>query len=165
MKIPPHLMTVEEPEADLPLPTPSQERWKVFLVEDDHDDANLALRILKQSPRIFKVICVPDGASLFEQLNIHNCYQGSEVKERGLILLDINMPGMDGLSLLEQLRSNPFTNHLPIIMITGDREEKKLHKSYMLNANAYISKPFSEEHLENIHAVFDKGSGWDESSH
>ena len=165
IKAPPPIIMGQEPEADLPVPTPSQELWKVFLVDDDEDDTRLALRILKQSPRIAKIICVANGTSLFEQLNDHNFYQDGPVKERGVILLDIHMPGLDGISLLEQLRSNPFTSAIPVIMVTGDRAERKLHTSYMLNANAYISKPFSEDHLDNIHAVFDKGQGWDQSSH
>ncbi len=165
-KLPPTMIeTPPELQADLPRPSAQREEWTVFLVEDDHDDVQLALRILKQSPRIHKIVCVQDGISLFSELENNHFYNDEPVRRRGVILLDIHMPGIDGIQLLEQIRSNPFTESLPIVMITGDSEQRKVHKSYMLNANAFISKPFTEEHLENIHAVFDSGSGWNESSH
>lgn len=165
-KMPPDMMTPsEELHLELPRPTPGREEWTVFLVDDDYDDVQLALRILKQSPRVHKIVCVRDGISLFSELETNQFYADDGVKRRGMIMLDIHMPGLDGISLLEQLRSNPFTEFLPVVMITGDSEQRKLHKSYMLNANAYISKPFTEEHLDNIHSVFDRGSGWNESSH
>lgn len=165
-KVPPNMLeTPPELQADLPRPTPGREEWTVFLVDDDYDDVQLALRILKQSPRVHKIVCINDGISLFSELDTNQFYADDGIKRRGLIMLDIHMPGLDGIALLEQIRSNPFTQSIPIVMITGDSEQRKVHKSYMLNANAYISKPFTEEHLENLHAVFDKGSGWNESSH
>lgn len=165
-KMPPDMLgSSEELLPDRPQPTAVHEEWTIFLVDDDYDDVQLALRILKQSPRVQKIVCVRDGISLFSELETNQFYADDGIKRRGMIMLDIHMPGLDGLSLLEQLRSNPFTQSIPVVMITGDSEQRKLHKSYMLNANAYISKPFGEEHLDNIHAVFDRGSGWDESSH
>lgn len=164
-KMPPAMTNTNETEADLSVPNLAAERWTVFLVEDDYDDTQLALRVLKNSPRVHKIICVPDAISLFKELDSHQFYKDDGIKQRGLVMLDIHIPGIDGLSLLEQLRSNPFTHHLPIVMITGDSEQRKLHQSYMLNANAYISKPFTDDNLDNLHAVFDKGTGWNESSH
>ncbi len=163
--MPPSVINAPELEPERPLPSAGQEQWTIFLVEDDYDDMQLALRILKNSPRVHKIIWVSDAISLFKELDAHNFYQDGLVRQRGLIMLDIHIPGMDGLSLLEQLRSNPFTQSLPIVMITGDVAQKKLHQSYMLNANAYLSKPFNDDHLGSLHAVFDKGNGWNESSH
>jgi two-component system, chemotaxis family, response regulator Rcp1 len=138
--------------------------WTVFLVEDSEDDRHLAQRILKLSPRVADVISLADSASLFRELENRGYYRPSD--EKGcLILMDIHMPGRNGLTLLEQLKSNPHTENIPIVMITGDAASDKIHQSYMLNASAFIAKPFTEKHLDDLHAVFDKGTGWKEKCH
>ena len=80
-------------------------------------------------------------------------------------MLDIHMPGLDGQALLEQLRLDPHTEDIPVVMVTNDRETRQLHRSYMNNANAFITKPLRPEHLDDIHAVCSKGTGWKEACH
>lgn len=158
------MLTIEEGEQIRPGPEASEDRWAVFLVDDDEDDSLLAVRVLRQSPRISKVVCISSGTALLARLNALQAQDENNTRERAVILLDIHMPRLDGLTLLETLKADPFTARFPIVMVTGDREEAKQHKSYMLNANAFITKPIGEEHIDKLHKVFDTGTGWRESN-
>ena len=138
--------------------------WRIFLVDDDRDDQELLQRILKQSPYIQDIVIATNGKDLLRQLHAHNYYEEQEPgkTKNALILLDIHLPEEDGLTVLQILKNNPYTCDLPIIMVTGDRASSNVHQSYMLNANAFLEKPLSAKHLDEVHAVMHKGNAWKE---
>jgi CheY-like chemotaxis protein len=134
--------------------------WTVFLVEDDLDDQRLAMRILNQSPYVGRVICISDSARLFDSLAKHQYLAENNNQQKVLILLDLHMPGINGFTLLEQLKSNPYTCNFPIIMLTGDMKPKQIYESYVREANSFLHKPMTRKHLSDIHAVLEHGNGW-----
>ena len=136
-------------------------QWTVILVEDNPDDDMLARRILEPSERIGEVVSCRDAAQLFKVLEHNHLNKGAEHNTPNtVILLDIHLPGIDGMVLLEQLKTSPLTDNLPIIILTGDDDLDMVYKSYRNHANAFISKPLNEAHLKDIYAVFDKGTCW-----
>jgi CheY-like chemotaxis protein len=134
--------------------------WTVFLVEDDLDDQMMTERVLRNSPYIGQVICVPESISLFDYLAKHQHHAKKYDPSKILILLDIYMPGLNGLMLLEQLRVSPHTCDLPVIIITGDQNPEKIFQSYRRNASGFINKPITKEHLIDIHTIIEYGSYW-----
>jgi chemotaxis family two-component system response regulator Rcp1 len=139
-----------------------QDGWRIFLVDDDSDDQAILKRILSQSPYIRDIVTATSGKDLLRQLQAHHYYDDMTDGVSSLIMLDIHLPEEDGLTVLQILKNNPYTSDLPIIMITGDRATENVHQSYMLNANAFITKPATIQHLKEIHAVMEKGTAWKE---
>lgn len=127
--------------------------WRFFVVEDSLDDQILARRILEHSPYAGQVACVTDGPSLFELLNNGEIFENETEVERCVIFLDIKLVRGDGIKLLEQLRLNPITERMKIVMITGAPNEDYVEASYRRHANGFIAKPMRLEHLEEIHDI------------
>lgn len=146
----------EQPRAD--------DLWTVFLVDDDPDDQHLAMQILKKSPFIGEIVCVSRGDDLFNALAARKYLLSIDQRQQVLVLLDIHMPGITGLALLEQLRSNPYTSSFPVIILTGDQKSEKIYESYRRSASSFINKPFTQEHLANIHTILEYGDSQQRSS-
>lgn len=135
--------------------------WTVFLVDDDMDDQLLAERVLGKSPMIKDVVSVSSSEALFKELRSrHFFYDMPGDPPNSLIMLDIHMPGVDGIALLNQLRTSPYTEGIPVIMLTGDSRTSNIEKTYYMEANGYITKPLSGDHLDHIHAVLARGKNW-----
>lgn len=138
-----------------------EEEWTVFLVDDDCDDLKLAQRVLKNSPYIRDVRCISDSGDLFRELYLwHTMGSSADNPPNSLIILDIHMPGVDGISLLTQLRSNPHTEKIPVMILTGDGGSDKVERTFYMQANGFIVKPLNDEHLNHIHRVLEKGKNW-----
>ncbi len=138
-----------------------EEEWTVFLVDDDCDDLKLAERVLKGSPYVHDVRCISNSGDLFRELYLwHTMGSSAEKQPKSLIILDIHMPGVDGISLLTQLRSNPHTEKIPVMILTGDGGSDKVERTFYMQANGFIVKPLGEDHLSHIHRVLEKGDNW-----
>ena len=136
--------------------------WTVFLVDDDCDDLKLAERVLKESPYIRDVRCISDSGDLFRELYLwHTMGENSENPPKSLIILDIHMPGIDGISLLTQLRSNPHTEKIPVMILTGDGGSDKVERTFYMQANGFIVKPLGKDNLDHLHRVLEKGKNWE----
>lgn len=113
----------------------------ILLVEDNRDDQTLILRSLKKSNILNPVIVANDG---IEALH-HLLGTGAEMEADGMrpavVLLDIKMPKVDGLEVLERIRSNERTKRTPVVMLTSSDEEADLVRSYELGVNSYVRKP------------------------
>lgn len=136
------------------------DRWMAVYVEDNIDDAFFAKNILMESPMIGEVYVVPDAAALFRLLKDKNVYQDNARKTHCLLVLDINLPGKNGIDLLKSIKGSPLTEAMPVIIITGDQDLNKVYESYTAEANGYIHKPLKPEHLADIHQVLNSGSAW-----
>jgi two-component system response regulator len=116
---------------------------RILLVEDNPDDEILTLRALKRSNILNQVLVAHDGAEALELLFTDG---GTGVASPGLILLDLNLPKVDGLEVLRQIRADERTQFIPVVVLTSSKLDEDVIASYRNGANAYVRKPvkFSE---------------------
>jgi two-component system response regulator len=114
----------------------------ILLVEDNPDDVDLTLLAFKKNHILNEVVVAHDGAEALELLFGDS---PPSFPRRGvtpaLILLDLNMPKVNGIEVLQRVRSSPATRLLPVVVLTSSREERDLIESYSLGCNSYIRKP------------------------
>jgi len=122
------------------------EQVEVLLVEDSKADAEMTLRTLKRRGIANNIEWVRDGVEALEYLYCTGAYAGRTNGYPKLVLLDLKMPRMDGLQVLERMKQDPRTSTIPVVMMTSSREEGDLLASYRLGVNSFIVKPvdFSE---------------------
>ena len=117
---------------------------EILLVEDNDFDAELAIRALKGRNLANKLIHVTDGQAALDYL--FGAHPGADhtvacPETLKVVLLDLKLPKIDGLSVLRAIRSNPKTKMLPVVILTSSREESDVIETYGLGANSYIVKP------------------------
>jgi two-component system response regulator len=119
---------------------------EILLVEDSAADAEMTLRTLKRRGIANSVEWVRDGVDALDWLHCRNEYAKRPNGHPKLVLLDLKMPRMDGLQLLEAMKSDPGMRSIPVVMMTSSREEGDVLASYGLGVNSYVVKPvdFSE---------------------
>ena len=119
---------------------------EVLLVEDSTADAEMTLRTLKRRGIANSVEWVRDGVEALEWLHCRGIYADRPNGHPKLVLLDLKMPRMDGLQLLQAMKSDSNMRTIPVVMMTSSREEGDLLASYGLGVNSYVVKPvdFSE---------------------
>lgn len=133
-------------------------QYTIFLVDDDVDDRMQAMKELKKSPYVYNVHSFESGDKLMAYLVSEGFYSSRLMQQMPtLVILDIHMPGTDGIEILRDLKEHPLTKDIPVIMATSDASSKSTLEAYQLQANAYIPKPIK---LGSIHNVIVNGSGW-----
>ena len=114
----------------------------ILLVEDNPDDEALTLRALKSHNLANEVVVARDGSQALDYLfRAAEGKSGETAVLPELVLLDIKLPGIDGLEVLRRLRQNPHTRRLSVVMLTSSVEETDRLASYDLGANSYVRKP------------------------
>jgi CheY-like chemotaxis protein len=117
------------------------EQVEILLVEDNSSDAELTLHALKRSGFTPTIETVRDGAEALDFLFRRGVYTGREGPLPKLVLLDLKMPKVGGLEVLQQIKIDSCTRAIPIVVLTSSREDSDIAKSYQLGANSYIVKP------------------------
>ncbi len=130
----------------------AMEKKIILLVEDNPDDEALTLRALKKNNIANDVTVTRDGQEALEYLFAKGQYAGRDNSHMPeVILLDLKLPKLDGHEVLKQIRANPHTKHLPVVMLTTSGEEQDIFDSYEFGANSYIRKPVDfEPFIESI---------------
>jgi CheY-like chemotaxis protein len=132
---------------------------EILFVEDSADDAVFTIRALKKSGFTNKLLHVMDGAAALDFLYCKGIYANRESKNSlKLILLDLKMPKVSGLQVLEQVKSDPNLSSVPIVMLTSSNEGPDIEKCYALGANSYIVKPVDSDNF--FKSIKDIGLYW-----
>ena len=113
----------------------------ILLVEDNLQDVELTLEALSEHNLANNVIVVKDGVEAIEYLNYEGRFKDRKKGKPVVMLLDIKMPRMDGIEVLEIIRADEKFKTLPVVMLTSSREEPDLKRCYELGVNAYVVKP------------------------
>ena len=123
---------------------------EILLVEDSSADAEMTMRTLKRRGIANDIVWVRDGVEALEYLFCEGEYAGRASGDPKLVMLDIKMPRMDGLQVLEKLKRDPRTQRIPVVMMTSSREEFDLLASYTLGVNSYVVKPVDFDAFASI---------------
>jgi two-component system, response regulator len=114
----------------------------ILLVDDNPDDVQLTLRALKKSNILNEVVVAQDGVEALEFLFGTGKYAGRDTKIMPqVVLLDLKMPRMDGLEVLQRIRKDERTKRQPVVVMTTSSEDQDRVESYNLGANSYVKKP------------------------
>jgi two-component system response regulator len=115
---------------------------KILLVEDSPDDQELIRMAIEDGHIANEIVSVNDGAQALDYLFGRGAFAGRDVSDTPLvILLDIKLPKVNGLEVLQQLRANPQTSLIPVVMLTSSNEERDILASYENGVNSYVRKP------------------------
>jgi len=131
----------------------------ILLIEDNLNDAELAIRALRKNNVARHIIHLKDGEEALDFLFGTGQYAGRNTNNKPqVILLDLKMPKVSGLEVLEQIKSTELTKKIPVVMLTSSKEHPDVEKSYLLGANSYIVKPVDFESFSKV--VNDLGIYW-----
>jgi len=131
----------------------------ILLVEDNDDDAQLTLRALKMNHVANRIDVARDGAEALDYLFCRGAYADRDPQVMPqVVLLDLKLPKVTGMEVLEQIRRDPRTRRLPVVILTSSSVESDLATSYDLGANSYIRKPV--DFAQFMEAVNNLGLYW-----
>ena len=131
---------------------------RILLVEDDPRDVELSLNALEEYNLANEVVIACDGQEAIDYLRGREKFEGRPPGNPAVILLDLRLPKVDGLEVLQQLRSDEQLKMIPVVVLTSSHEEKDMMRSYKLGVNTYVVKPV--DFHEFVNAVKELGVFW-----
>lgn len=130
----------------------------ILLVEDNPKDLELTLIALERSRLANEVICLRDGQEALDYLYCREAYEKREKGNPAVVLLDLKLPKVDGLQVLESIKNDQDLKSVPVVVLTSSREEPDLERSYQLGVNAFVIKPVRFQDF--LKAIQDLGGFW-----
>lgn len=131
---------------------------RILLVEDDPKDVELTLIALEDYNLANEVIVLGDGAEALDYLHCRGNFAGRSSENPAVLLLDLKLPKVDGLEVLQQIKTNEKLHAIPVVVLTSSREERDMVTSYKLGVNAYVVKPV--DFHEFVNAIKELGVFW-----
>ncbi len=132
---------------------------EILLVEDNPNDAELTIRALKKKNLANKIVHLKDGAEALDYIFCTGNYSDRDINNKPrAILLDLKMPKVNGLEVLERVKADKRTRSIPIIVLTSSNEDPDVKKCYDMGVNSYIVKPVGFDNFTK--AVADLGFYW-----
>ncbi|AJE17301.1 response regulator [Stutzerimonas balearica] len=130
----------------------------ILLVEDNPHDLELTLIALERSQLANDVVIMRDGAEALDYLQRSGAHADRPEGNPAVMLLDLKLPKVDGLEVLQTVRTSETLRSIPVVMLTSSREEPDLARAYELGVNAYVVKPV--EFKDFVAAISDLGIFW-----
>lgn len=131
----------------------------ILLVEDNPDDQALTKRALKKNNIVNDVVIAEDGVEALDYLFGTGAHAGRDTSVLpAVVLLDLKLPKVNGLEVLQKVRDDPRTKLLPVVILTSSKEEQDVARGYRIGANSYIRKPV--DFAQFIEAVRHLGLYW-----
>ncbi|MEA2788943.1 MAG: hypothetical protein QOG73_1349 [Acetobacteraceae bacterium] len=131
---------------------------RILIVEDDPNDVELTLTALADYNLANEVVVTRDGQQALDYLYCRGEFNTRSAENPAVILLDLKLPKVDGLEVLQKIKSDDRLKMIPVVVLTSSHEEKDLMRSYSLGVNAYVVKPV--DFHEFVNAVKELGVFW-----
>src|SRR4051812_4668281 len=113
----------------------------LILAEDDEGHANLVQRNLRRAGFVNEMVHVRDGQEALDFIRAEGNHVQRSITDFVLLLLDINMPRVDGVEVLRRIKSDPVTSKIPVIMLTTTDDPREVERCYELGCSVYLTKP------------------------
>lgn len=130
----------------------------ILLVEENPRDLELTLAALAKCQLANEIVVARDGAEALDYLYARGAHENRVPGDPAVVLLDLKLPKVDGLEVLEKVKSDPMQRQIPVVMLTSSREERDLLRSYELGVNAFVVKPVDFNAF--FEAIQDLGMFW-----
>jgi CheY-like chemotaxis protein len=131
---------------------------RILIVEDDPKDVELTLTALEEYNLANEVVVARDGEEALDYLYCRGTFAMRTSENPAVLLLDLKLPKVDGLEVLQQIRSDEKLKLIPVVVLTSSREERDMVASYKLGVNAYVVKPVNFH--EFVNAIKELGIFW-----
>jgi CheY-like chemotaxis protein len=131
---------------------------RILIVEDDPKDVDLTLTALEEYNLANEVVVTHDGEEALDYLYCRGSFKTRTNGSPAVVLLDLKLPKVDGLEVLEQMKSDQKLKMIPVVVLTSSRQERDLVASYKYGVNAYVVKPV--DFHEFVNAIKELGSFW-----
>jgi CheY-like chemotaxis protein len=131
---------------------------RILMVEDDPKDVELTLTALEEYNLANEVVIVGDGQEALDYLYCRGAFKTRTTDNPAVMLLDLKLPKVDGLEVLQQIKSDENLRLIPVVVLTSSHEEKDMVASYKLGVNGYVVKPV--DFHEFVNAIRELGIFW-----
>ena len=124
---------------------------QILLVEDSASDAEMTIAALKKNNLANKLLHLKDGSAALDFIFCEGDYKSRNMEDKPrLILLDLKMPKVNGIEVLEKIRSDARTKTIPVVMLTSSKEDPDIKKCYDLGVNSYVIKPVEFDEFQKV---------------
>ena len=124
---------------------------EILLIEDSPEDAELTIRVLKEQNLANRLVWLKNGALGLDFLFGQGAYAGRNLVETPrLVLLDLSLPKIGGLEVLQRLKADPRTRRIPVVVLSSSTQDKDILRTYDLGVNSYVSKPVHFEEFAQV---------------
>ena len=131
---------------------------RILLVEDSLQDAELVIEALEECKLPNCIVHLRDGAEALDYLHRRGSFAQRDDDLPAVVMLDLKMPKVDGLEVLQEMKNDPVLKVVPVVIMTSSREDRDLHDSYRSGVNAYVVKPVRFQ--EFVEAIRHLGFFW-----